>query len=241
MLLKITECCSLGCTHCLNDNKPDGEHMSERILMDSLNFIMKNAPKCELIVSGGEPTEHPDFLNFMRKILSLYHKPVIVATNGFWLLDHQQEAIDLTKYGTVFQVSTDRRYYPKRLPEHKKLWRLPGFEYCDDCVEMLTPQGRAKRMPHQRIGPSCFNLRAMYKQIEINGLLELIKNMEAHSKFCTPAIHVDGGISLGESDLCPRPVTIYDEEMIILKKIGDFKCNGCDNIKIPEPYASILA
>lgn len=37
MLLKITEACSMGCSHCVNDAKPDGEHMTLKVLEDGYN------------------------------------------------------------------------------------------------------------------------------------------------------------------------------------------------------------
>lgn len=42
MLLKITEKCSMGCTHCMNNATPDGQHMSEKVFDDSLDFLIKN-------------------------------------------------------------------------------------------------------------------------------------------------------------------------------------------------------
>ena len=177
MLLKITEKCSMNCTHCMNRATADGEHMTEQTFDDALDFLLDNNACDVITLTGGEPTEHPEFSKLMWKLISKMEyeeRPCIVniTTNGFWCLEHPEEAKKIaveTKYVKVFwQVSTDRRYYPKELPTHKKLWREPGFCLCEDCVESLYPQGRAiDNYPDSCSAKAskCFNVRAIAKQI----------------------------------------------------------------------------
>ena len=42
MLVEVTYACKMGCTHCLSDCKPDGEHMTLEVFEDVLKFMIKN-------------------------------------------------------------------------------------------------------------------------------------------------------------------------------------------------------
>jgi len=254
MLLKITEKCSMNCTHCMNRATADGEHMTEQTLDDALDFLINNNAYHSIMVTGGEPTEHPEFVKMMGKIISKmscqsYPCVITITTNGFWCLEHPEEAKKIaveTGYVKVFwQVSTDRRFYPKELPTHKKLWREPGFCLCTDCVTALYPQGRAlDNYPDLCTAKAskCFNVRALTKQLPNPSVESIVRELLNKQKFCTPAIRVDGSISLGESDLCPKMASIYDNPDEIIKKIKEFKCHQCDHIndKLPDLYKRFL-
>lgn len=238
MLLKITEKCSMGCSHCMNDAKPDGEHMSLSVLEDSLKFLVDNNAYHSIIVTGGEPTEHPAFPFFMGYIIGDLTKQkkrcvVSVTTNGFWILDNLSAAKEIaagSEYVKVqFQVSTDSRYYPKQIDRTKRIWREPGFVFCDNCVETMYPQGRAKQnnLPYTLKVTKCFNVRAMTKQLPEPTIESVVMALMQRGKFCTPSIKIDGSIALGESDLCPKCASIYDDPKDIIQKIKDFKCYQC--------------
>lgn len=42
MLVELTYACSMGCTHCMSDCKPNGEHMPVKVVEDTLDFMVKN-------------------------------------------------------------------------------------------------------------------------------------------------------------------------------------------------------
>lgn len=65
MLVEVTYACKMGCTHCLSDCKPDGEHMTLEVFEDVLKFMIKNQiPTWSF--SGGEMFEHPDILKMLH-------------------------------------------------------------------------------------------------------------------------------------------------------------------------------
>lgn len=229
----------MGCAHCMNDAKPDGKHMTLDTLAATIDFIVRNKIYHSLIVTGGEPTEHPMFPFFMGYIIAALNKipepkMITITTNGFWILDNISCAKELVAAGNEhthieFQVSTDTRYYPKKLDVTKRIWREKGFCLCKDCVESIYPQGRAKtnNLPYQVKASKCFNVRAITKQLPNPTIQSVVAGLFSVMKFCTPAIRVDGSISLGESDLCPKCASIYDKEEDIIRKIKEFKCDGC--------------
>ena len=252
MLIHITEKCSMGCPHCMDDARADGKHMSFEVFEKAVDFVIRNDIYHGLIITGGEPTEHPEFLMFMNYlIVSLAKKNlqsiIAVTTNGMWLLE-DSENVNAAKalirssrdVQLSFQVSTDTRYYPKKLDTTKRLWREPGFVLCTDCVEAIYPQGRAlsNKIPYKAIGSKCFNVRALSKQLPAPTLNSIVMELGRRGKFCTPAIRVDGSIGLGESRLCPACAGIDDTEQDVIRKIQEFKCDGCKflNDTLPPLY-----
>lgn len=246
----------MGCPHCMDDAKPDGKDMTLKTLEDSMNFIIKNNIYHSIIVTGGEPTEHPLFPMFMGYIIAALAKlnkkcMVTVTTNGFWILENEENrevckrmVNNGTDVNVQFQVSADSRYYPQRLDVTKRIWREKGFVLCDNCITSIYPQGRAKtnNIPWSAKASKCFNIRALTKQLPNPTIESVVWSMALRQKFCTPAIKINGDIVLGESTLCPTCATIYDEPNEIIQKIKDFKCNGCSfiNEKLDMKYKQFV-
>ena len=255
MLIKITEKCSVGCTHCMNNAMPNGKHMTLDVFKDSLNFLKENKLYFpQIVITGGEPTEHPEFVEFMEYLADFIKKNnilafVTVTTNGFWILNNQEKSKEIVSLfdnrGFEFQVSTDKRYYPIKLDTTKRIFRERGFTLCDNCVEALYPQGRALELEnatYNAIASKCFNVRAISKQIPNCKLNNIVTLLASRGKFCTPHIKIDGGVGLGESDLCPKCCSIYDSMDVIMDKIKAFKCDGCKHLndKLPIEHQKFL-
>ena len=69
MLVKATNKCSLGCTHCLEDSTKLGEHMEwttfERTLEATARMerlVALSGLPVFVLLSGGEATEHPEIV-----------------------------------------------------------------------------------------------------------------------------------------------------------------------------------
>lgn len=257
MMIKLTERCSMGCIHCMNDARPDGIDMELGVLRDVLNFLKAHGlGRTNLVVSGGEPTEHKEFDLFMKEIIAFgkEHKwftVVTVTTNGEDILKDPERfkgyilAAKEAGFHLLFQVSADTRYYPRRIPVHKRIFREEGFVLCDNCVEQIYPQGRAleNNIPWESKGSKCFNVRAIAHQTGKGTTLKDIETVLLNNmKFCTPHIGVDGSIRLGESDLCPVCASIYDSMDEIMEKVRAFKCHGCEhvNAQLPDLYKKLL-
>lgn len=58
----------MGCSHCLENATPDGEHMSSETFKKVLNFMERINPTVVLI-TGGEPTDHPEFFEYMEQLM----------------------------------------------------------------------------------------------------------------------------------------------------------------------------
>lgn len=257
MMLKITERCTMGCRHCMNDAKPDGRDMELPVLRDALRFLNAHGlGRGHLIISGGEPTEHEEFDLFMKEIIGFGEEHhcftiVTVTTNGEAIPKDSERFEGYVRsakeagFNLLFQVSADIRYYPRRIPTHKRIFRENGFVLCDPCIEQIYPQGRAleNELPWKSKCSKCFNVRAIAHQLGREATLgDIERTLMGAMKFCTPHIGVDGSIKLGESDLCPVCASIYDDMDTIMEKIRCFKCHACDhvNAQLSDLYKRLL-
>lgn len=246
MMIKITEKCSMGCTHCMNNAGPNGNEMDFDTFEKALDFQKKyGGPFC--IISGGEPTEHPLWLMFLMSAMHrLPHTQFVLTTNGAWMQSHFDEIENLyVTYGNrlTIQVTTDKRYYPVHIDLSLPVFDLPNVVVCEE-VEYIYPQGRAlyNNLEWESKGCKCFNIRALIHQRPFMGLQEVINYLGMRGKFCTPHIDVNGNIKLGESDLCPICSNINKQEQDIIVDILNFKCNLCNHVNknLSEKYRNLI-
>lgn len=132
MMIKITEYCSMGCKH-WNAATTKGKDMSMESLIDVMNFINdRQLSERELLISGGEPTEHKEFDKIMNYIIEFIGrtkcaKGVIVATNDENIQRHPERFKGYVKkaedmgFALLFQISADVRFYPRRIETHKRI------------------------------------------------------------------------------------------------------------------------
>lgn len=246
MLLALTDYCSMGCPHCLSDCNTGGSHITEEQFISNLDFAYKlisGLPGQVLIVSGGEPFEHPKIKSLLE-ILGTYSKkfyaPIVIATNGHnlandkALYDWYREFAK--RYPRIFtQVTYVKEYYPRELTQNNKyyLGKIKNCTVIDDIREVpLYPQGRALSLPSpawNTKGPKCVNLRLLANQVNTLSFKSIVGVMPRinQGKFCTPRINIDGTISLGESRLCPPIGTIEDSDAELFAKTRDCRCSKC--------------
>ena len=246
MLIKITQKCSMGCTHCMNNALPTGKHMDFDTFVKAIDFQKKhNIPFC--IISGGEPTEHPEFEKFLKYALQeLPGTHITVTTNGVWLQKYESLVKDINDYYknmVLFQVTSVPEYYPTKIDLSLPVFSIPNIVICRE-IESMYPQGRAldNNYPWTCKASRCTNIRLMAHQLGFTGLSGVLLTMAMKGFFCTPHINIDGSIILGESDLCPKCSHIDKTDEEILDDILSFQCHSCDfiNKKLPIEAKRIL-
>ena len=236
MLIKITESCHGGCTHCMNNAVPCDRHMT----LDTFNDVLKFTTEYDVVgdtLTGGEPSENPNFVDFVHRYYEV--KPnssmLTITTNGQWILEKPEIAHELLdKYPLLlYQVTYDNKYYPNKLDITKRVLHHKRI-LIEEHLQQIYPQGRAvtNNLKCETNAPKCFNVQLIMSQLrarsEKAGLKELfvVLRGQAH-KFCIPAVHYDGSIGLGESDLCPTKCSVYDTEDKIIETILNHECKGC--------------
>lgn len=247
MILRITNRCHMCCSHCFVNATPEGKHMSLDTLNQAIDFI-KSVDAKLVLVTGGEPTEHPDFIKIMKllKRKLRYSELIAIASNGMFLND-KEYTDQILSLNIPVQITNDSRFYPKRIPiiENERLI------YVDE-IQHLFPLGRAKsnnleldKMKIKIEAPKCFNARSVIRGGHVSSLKKLIEfNELTIQKFCAPSIDINGNLHAGETDECFMIGNVKDDERVIFNNIKNMtlgKCNKCgleDNLQ--GPYRQIL-
>jgi len=248
MLLSITEKCRMGCTHCMDDAKADcDKFITDSMFKKAVEFNYKYDKT--LTVTGGEPTEHPDFWKLMyllaHKMKS--NEVATVVTNGMNLDNNDIIKINdlnmICKGHILWQVTSVPEYYPYKIDLSKEIFHLKTFTIANE-IEALYPIGRAKNHPEWDFSKvkatKCFNIRSLIRST--GDFAFSIRQLREIFKFCTPQISYDGHIKLGESTLCPNVAHIEDDEMTIIMRCCSFKCKGCKEIvdRLPQKYKNAI-
>jgi len=199
-------------------------NMSEETFRQTLDFV-QNIGNEPLFISGGEPTEHPQFFEFMDILLKQKFF-VLVMPNGSWIDDEtfRKKVFSLlqTNENVSFQITNDKRYYPKQIPKinHEKICY-------ESQLRLISPFGRAitNNLPITTQFPFCFNLRSTINAFK--NLQAAITYLRSSSKFCTPSINFDGSISAGESNQCYKIGNVSQSFEAITNQILNMHCNRC--------------
>lgn len=78
--ISITDKCSKGCTYCYQNATPQGQHMSVDDYRTILSQTEGHVSQCAL--GGGEPTEHPEFIEILRTTREDFGIVPSYTTNG---------------------------------------------------------------------------------------------------------------------------------------------------------------
>lgn len=239
----------MGCYHCMSDCTPNNKHMD----FETLHKVIEAANKIHpltLMISGGEPFEHPECIKMMSYIIQNSNAAAFVfATNGRALARTKkyQDFVNSLDSKVIIQVTDDPRYYPDPLTAtDKAALKALKIKTLFDEVENLVPLGRALEnypdFDYRKTTkvPKCTNTRLMLAQ-GITDLTKMTEAMTAHGKFCFPYIGADGSIRPGESLLCPSLGYIWEPETII-KNLAKLRCKKCKialKIAMSNPLTAI--
>lgn len=231
MLVRITQKCRMNCSHCMVEAKEDGAHMEPIVFGASLDFIERFEFRV-MMLSGGEPTEHPDLLDMIDLSLDRGFK-TLVLSNGMFLTDPQLTQALLSK-DVLIQVTNDPRFYPQRIQPLKH----PKIMY-EDSLQLLSPFGRAKGMECSRQSPLCFNLRSATRSYR--DFQRGVFHLRSLAKMCTPSINVDGSISAGEAPSCHSIGNVWDSNVALTNAVCEMKCSRCGLGKtLPDKYKQAI-
>lgn len=259
MLLKITEHCSMGCYHCMSRCTENNKFMDDIVFDQAIEFLQSYSTGIlTVIVSGGEPTQHPKFKEYLRKLVSelkkFPHIQVLVTSNGEWMVEHLHEfkaLYDEFTYSScgkqvLWQITNDVIYYPKDIYNINSyaVERIRSLKYVsiERKLRWIYPQGRAEdnNLEWTAKGPKCFNIRSASGHV--SSFRDLLLFMTSRNLNCTPCIEYDGALKMGESYLCTPCSNIWKSDMEILEDIRAFKCMKCKKAIscLPEVAKSII-
>lgn len=228
MLLRITNKCDMQCSHCfIKTTTKDDKHMDINTLNNVCSYIEEVNPKV-LLISGGEPTQHPYFIQVLDRILEATNgrTQIILASNGHFLKDEALKR-EIYKRPIMVQVSNDSRYYPNRISLDKEDYKNVTYV---DRIQKLYPLGKANSIPEDMgdfVGPKCYNVRVLAKKA-VSNMKELVYKMEVEmNKFCYLSIDYDGTVRGGESDYCYSLGNVSLGSNAIFRNLKSMKVNDC--------------
>lgn len=251
MLIQITNRCRMGCPHCLDDSRPDGGHMDETTFDNALK-LARDCGGAPVLLSGGEPTEHPQFVDFCRRV-SQANIPFSVSTNGMWLGDergeYRFEKVARMKWFAGAQVYSNPKWY--RLHEetvakynsNAKKWHDLNVLLETAEIRNMLDIGRAascdaarKEAAESKYHCSCLvahltavQLKSLHRLHRMGSLLYMLVCQE---HVCTPAVDWRGDFHASESWLCQSFGNVNtDDRCTLFDNLADGrpcgKCAGC--------------
>lgn len=233
MLVRVTDKCSMGCKHCFIEATPHKGHMTLETFKASLAFS-KSLGDYTLLVSGGEPTEHPQLEEFLR-VAKAEGFVLFLLTNGSWLPDLRVRNAMLTLCDYI-QVTNDLRYYPREVKEVVH----PKISFTRE-IRQVAPFGRAKtgNIVSTRKTPLCFNLRSFTRAYggDLHKALQMHRFRNGN---CTPSVNIDGSIAAGEAVSCCTFGTVRASVAELGKALAAMRCNKCglcDNLTAEQRAA----
>lgn len=230
MLVTITNQCQMGCSHCLEDAQPVGQHMTLETYKKALSFIERTYRSIKIImISGGEPTEHPQLFEFLDLLGPEWH--TILMSNGLFLKDEKIKNKVFSYKNLAIQIYNDPRYYPVTVEDPKH----PRIVY-GNRINLMSPFGRAVKngIKSERSAPVCFNLRSCARTTK--NFSEAVLALRMNGKMCTPSIKITGDIIAGEAPTCYKIGTVESSEDDLLKNLLSMSCNKCgleNNLSAP--------
>lgn len=238
MLIMITNSCHMACPHCMQDSKPDGSLMAQNTFEQVLDFCREAKPMV-VIVTGGEPTEHPRWAVMVRELLRVKGVALVnVVTNGAWIDDREQRLrmarlIREAKGRVKVQVYSHPKYYQDHewTVEHEQQYRSIGCIADFHSPIFMQDLGRARKNCIEETEqsdhvPSCINSHLI--AVQARSLPQFLTMAAQAAKFCRPLIDPDGGIHMSESWLCPAVAHVTDGVEEAFRKMQSARpCKGC--------------
>lgn len=238
MLIMLTNRCHMGCTHCMQDATASGRLMTRETFDQVLAFVGEAAPWV-VNVTGGEPTEHPEWDRWTRELLQVKSVKVLsILTNGAWIED-QKERLKMARLireakGRVkVQVYSHPAYYPDHewTVEHEQQYRSIGCSPNFTDPIFMQDLGRARKNCQKETAesdhvPSCINSHLL--AVQARSMQQFLMMAIQAGKFCRPLIDQDGGIHMSESWLCPTVAHVKNGVAEAFRKMRESRpCRGC--------------
>jgi hypothetical protein len=237
VLIKCTNRCGAGCSHCMEGSTKAEPHMSLETFDKALDFSERieglawRAGYRLILMSGGECTENPHFLEMLDRVEKRGLVPAII-TNGLWLNDPVLRG-EILRPGRLVrvQVTYDSRFYvtlPPRIEDDRVF-------YVDSLTHTI-PVGRFKGKRHpdlpERQYPASFNLRSLTRSLSDvrQAILQIrlramVGSMSGH---CAPSISHDGAFVAGENRTCFQIGTVDSSPEEVTRAVLDMRsCDRC--------------
>ena len=228
----------MGCPHCMQESTPRGRHMTEETFAQVLAFCREAQPMV-VNITGGEPTEHPDWLRMTRGVLALPSvKVVSIITNGAWIEDDAErikmaKLIREAKGAVKVQVYSNPKYYKDHewTVSHEAQFRSIGCTPDFHSPIFMQDLGRARKNCGEEVTesdhvPSCINSHLIAMQAR--NFPHFFAMCVGAAKFCRPLIDPDGNVHMSESWKCHAVAHVSNGAADVFRKMREAQpCGQC--------------
>lgn len=256
MVIRITDNCGQHCLHCMQESGPDKKNfMDMETYLKTLIFIKSTMTKV-ISISGGEPTRHPDILEYIHLAAST-KRIVVLLSNGDWIFDNPRLRDDLfillLKHKNLsIQITSVRGIYTNyhsKTSIHEALRVRHTYNKVKNQIVVVnklelgyTTIGRAKTNIDKlddksfitdRKAPKCFNLYSIIQNfswtkdtINLKEVVDIVKTQSTTS-LCIPMVKENGDVVFGEYEACNTVWNVKNDSMDV--KISDIvgPCGSC--------------
>ena len=107
--ISITGLCNNNCRFCLDSHRKDRFHRKKEDIFDELKKAREKG-NTKIIISGGDPTIHPDFIEIIKKSSELGFSKIQAITNGRMFADLQflKKAVDVGLSEITFSIHSHK-------------------------------------------------------------------------------------------------------------------------------------
>lgn len=147
IIVMITDRCNMGCAHCANTCTTEGDDMAESTFAKVCERLSEAKDLHKISISGGEPTLHPLFWEFVKMALATGHR-LQVSTNG----SIPKSSLKLASYaqqGRLEARLSRTRYHNKGMVKQKVLKAFsrkhPNIQILQEDFMTISKTGRAKQ------------------------------------------------------------------------------------------------
>jgi len=245
MIFQLTQYCDMECPHCMGSYNEDGEHATMDTVSQICKFTQLYRPT-SLLISGGEPTDHPNFLELFEYILYNTDAMIILTSNGKFLYNKtiKDKLIELNnKFLFSIQISAIKGLY-KRVKSTNTLFtsikRKLKLGYISNELAVVDQLGRAKGKDWSKYStyvrqvPNCFNLLSCGYSNDCTTFKDVITAIHTKNN-CKPFITEKGNIHISESPVCRHIGTIWDDDKTLYNNL--YNTEPCGNCGVPYEQA----
>lgn len=225
MVIKLTEWCSMGCFHCMEDARPEGHHMTLGMFARAIEF-MQDLGDDRIVLAGGEPTEHPEILTILDMAQATGMR-LGLMTNGTFLANRDMADNILSRH-LYIQITNDPRFYPKPLP---LVVEGPDIHYVT-ALPALLRLGRSTQEDGP-YSPHCGMVRQICQghSPDAQGFRALMAQLRELRILCVPSISADGSLHAGESRWCRKIGDLNTPLADLMKALVEPACGKCLRIR----------
>lgn len=86
MSVVMTNDCNKNCFYCINSHTDKSLYLDIHKAFENIKKCVEKYPIREIVLLGGEPTLHPNLLEFIKMLKTLNLRKIGLTTNGLWLI-----------------------------------------------------------------------------------------------------------------------------------------------------------